>query len=106
GSDRYIALRCGASAPQCGHQVANASRSTVLPRSEARLTSSPAGVRSRNPGALEPTGSSPLAAAGLAAEIELRSTLSGPAVEWNPTSSAALRSDGEALRSAAGMVVV
>ena len=59
-----IAFRCGASAAQCGHQVAKSSSSTAFPFSEARLTRWPAGVRSEKAGAAVPGASWPFAEAG------------------------------------------
>ena len=48
-------MRWGASAWQCGHQVAKNSRSTVRPLKSERRTRSPVGVSRENSGACAPT---------------------------------------------------
>ena len=95
--------RWGASALQCGHQVAKNSSSTALPRYCARLTLWPCGVFSVNPGARFRPAAGSGSLVGERAEAGWLSITPTPGsyVGWKPTALAARISPAGAFRSEA-----
>src|SRR4029079_7853321 len=107
GCSSFASLdRCGASAWQWGHHVANSSSSTGFPRKSDRLTVCPWGVFSVKPGASVPGFSRAGVVGGRAALAGSFSSTPTPGsvVVWKPIAAAARFSAAGALRSAADVV--